>query len=171
MVSKLSLSENHFLSVDGEWLEAQIRDAVTLRGNDFGATSEIAFRSLTVHRSYQLSERLELRFHNNSLRSSRPGSDPKADEGTTQPQPLRFDERFALSIRELRYANPWSCEQLDRSVEPPLPKSEFFRLHSDQLLFQPVGTGERLGQQVAPPWCHCVCSSPSNVASRATRPT
>ncbi|XP_020804915.1 uncharacterized protein LOC110181493 [Drosophila serrata] len=152
LVSKLSLSENHFVAVDGEWLEAQIRDAVTLRGNDFGATSEIAFRSLTVHRSYQLSERLELRFHNNTLRSSRPGADPKAedDDPATQPQPLRFDERFALSIRELRYDNPWSCDQLDRNVEPPLPKAEFFRLHSDQLMFQPPG--QRLvQQQQAPP--------------------
>ncbi|XP_016985479.1 uncharacterized protein LOC108049004 [Drosophila rhopaloa] len=139
LVSKLSLSENHFVSVDGEWFEAQIRDGVTIRGNDFGATSEIAFRSLTVHRSYQLSEHLELRFHNNSLRSARPGSDPRAD-GTgaeVTPQPLRFDESFALNVRDLRYDNSWSCSQLDRNVEPPLPRADFFRLHSDQLMFHP----------------------------------
>ncbi|XP_017015119.2 uncharacterized protein [Drosophila takahashii] len=151
-VSKLSLSDNHFVSVDGEWLEAQIRDAVTIRGNDFGATSEIAFRSLTVHRSYQLSEHLELRFHNNSLRSSRPGADPpRADggAGATAPQPLRFDGSFALSIRDLRYDNSWSCEQLDRNVEPPLPRSDFFRLHSDQLMFHPPLSGgeQRSGVQ------------------------
>ncbi|XP_017050694.1 uncharacterized protein LOC108094587 [Drosophila ficusphila] len=140
LVSKLSLSDNHFLSVDGEWLEAQIRDAVSIRGNDFGSTSEIAFRSLTVHRSYQLSDHLELRFHNNSLRSSRPGSDPRTEgPGVTPvaPQPLRFDDSFALSIRDLRYDNSWNCDQLDRNVEPPLPRSEFFRLHSDQLMFHP----------------------------------
>ncbi|EDX17934.1 uncharacterized protein LOC6725979 [Drosophila simulans] len=143
LVSKLSLSDNHFLSVDGEWLEAQIRDAATIRGNEFGATSEIAFRSLTVHRSYQLSERLELRFHNNSLRSSRPGADPRVD-GTTEnvaPQPLRFDNSFALNVRDIRYDNAWSCEQLDRNVEPPLPRAEFFRLHSDQLMFHPPNFG------------------------------
>lgn len=149
LVSKLSLSENHFAAVDGEWLEAQIRDAVTLRANDFGATSEIAFRSLTVHRSYQLSERLELRFHNNTIRSTRPGADPLAtevnDRGvvTVPGQPLRFDDRFALSVRDLRYENTWSCDQLDRSVEPPLPRSEFFRQHSDQLMFQSLDIGAR----------------------------
>eukprot|EP00099_Drosophila_melanogaster_P030405 NP_996437.1 uncharacterized protein Dmel_CG5541, isoform B [Drosophila melanogaster] len=143
LVSKLSLSDNHFLSVDGEWLEAQIRDAATIRGNEFGATSEIAFRSLTVHRSYQLSERLELRFHNNSLRSSRPGADPRVD-GTAEnvaPQPLQFDNSFALNVRDIRYNNAWSCEQLDRNVEPPLPRAEFFRLHSDQLMFHPPDFG------------------------------
>ncbi|SPP77732.1 Hypothetical predicted protein [Drosophila guanche] len=132
LVSKLSLSDNHFVAVDGEWLEAQIRDAVTLRGNDFGATSEIAFRSLTVHRSYQLSERLELRFHNNTLRSARPDSSGQQDVAA---QPLHFNERFALSLRELRYENAWSCYQMDTSVEPPVPRSDFFRLHSEQLLF------------------------------------
>ncbi|XP_017130472.1 uncharacterized protein LOC108148134 [Drosophila elegans] len=140
LVSKLSLSDNHFVSVDGEWLEAQIRDAVSIRGNDFGATSEIAFRSLTVHRSYQLSEHLELRFHNNSLRSSRPGADPRVDgAGVAQvaPQPLRFDDRFTVNIRDLRYDNAWNCEQLDRNVEPALPRADFFRAHSDQLLFHP----------------------------------
>ncbi|XP_002133733.2 uncharacterized protein [Drosophila pseudoobscura] len=154
LVSKLSLSENHFVAVDGEWLEAQIRDAVTLRGNDFGATSEIAFRSLTVHRSYQLSERLELRFNNNTLRSARPGSDPatgqQQDVAAAAPQPLRFDERFALSLREVRYENAWSCDQLDTSVEPPLPRSDFFRLHSEQLLFPrntPNGGQQRQQQQ------------------------
>nr|XP_016923977.1 uncharacterized protein LOC108005290 [Drosophila suzukii]XP_016923978.1 uncharacterized protein LOC108005290 [Drosophila suzukii]XP_036677069.1 uncharacterized protein LOC108005290 [Drosophila suzukii] len=143
LVSKLSLSDNHFVSVDGEWLEAQIRDAVTIRGNNFGAASEIAFRSLTVHRSYQLSEHLELRFHNNSLRSSRPGADPRADGtgGAIAPQPLRFDGSFSLSIRDLRYDNSWSCEQLDRNVEPPLPRADFFRLHSDQLMFHPPDSG------------------------------
>ncbi|XP_039498590.1 uncharacterized protein LOC120456067 [Drosophila santomea] len=151
LVSKLSLSDNHFLSVDGEWLEAQIRDAVTVRGNDFGATSEIAFRSLTVHRSYQLSERLELRFHNNSLRSSRPGADPRIDGSAERvaPQPLRFDNSFALNVRDLRYDNAWSCEQLDRNVEPPLPRAEFFRLHSDQLMFHPP---DMVGQSQIQPY-------------------
>ncbi|XP_034672233.1 uncharacterized protein LOC117903859 [Drosophila subobscura] len=132
LVSKLSLSDNHFVAVDGEWLEAQIRDAVTLRGNYFGAASEIAFRSLAVHRSYQLSERLELRFHNNTLRSARPDSSGQQDVAA---QPLHFNERFALSLRELRYENAWSCYQMDTSVEPPVPRSDFFRLHSEQLLF------------------------------------
>ncbi|XP_016952299.1 uncharacterized protein LOC108026108 [Drosophila biarmipes] len=149
LVSKLSLSDNHFVSVDGEWLEAQIRDAATIRGNSFGATSEIAFRSLTVHRAYQLSEHLELRFHNNSLRSSRPGADPRADVAgaAVAPQPLRFDGSFSLSIRDLRYDNSWSCEQLDRSVEPPLPRADFFRLHSDQLFFHPPASGGDQGVQ------------------------
>ncbi|XP_022226623.2 LOW QUALITY PROTEIN: uncharacterized protein LOC111076892 [Drosophila obscura] len=154
LVSKLSLSDNHFVAVDGEWLEAQIRDAVTLRVNDFGATSEIAFRSLTVHRSYQLSERLELRFHNNTLRSARPGSGldsstaGQQDVAAAAAQPLRFDERFALSLREVRYVNAWSCYQLDTSVEPPLPRSDFFRLHSEQLLFpRPNANGAKAQQQ------------------------
>ncbi|XP_017074370.1 LOW QUALITY PROTEIN: uncharacterized protein LOC108110031 [Drosophila eugracilis] len=154
LVSKLSLSDNHFVSVDGEWLEAQIRDAVTIRGNDFGATSEIAFRSLTVHRSYQLSEHLELRFHNNSLRSLRPGADPSVDLANgaeAAPQPLRFDDRFSLSIRDLRYDNSWNCEQLDRNVEPPLPRADFFRIHSDQLMFYPPDSnGERQSHHYMP---------------------
>ncbi|TDG40225.1 hypothetical protein AWZ03_013348 [Drosophila navojoa] len=134
LISKLSLSENRFAAVDGEWLEAYIKDAITLRGNRFGATSEIAFRSLGVHRDYQLSERLELRFHNNTVQSLPPGGKVPG----VAAQPLRFDERFALSIRQLRYENVWSCEQLDMTVQPPQPHAEFFRQHSEQLMFRAV---------------------------------
>ncbi|ALC49440.1 CG5541 [Drosophila busckii] len=143
-ISKLSVSDNRFVGVAGEWLAAHIRDGITLRGNDFGATSDIAFRSLSVHEDYQLSERLELRFHNNTVRSSL----PQAAYNNMQPSneiaalPLHFNERFALSIRELRYNNSWSCEQLmESSSEPGVPRDEFFRLHSEQLLFRQAGGG------------------------------
>lgn len=142
VISKLSMSDNHFTAVDGEWLEGHIRDAVTLRGNRFGATSDIAFRSLTVHRDYQLSERLELRFHNNTVQSLQAsGSSVLAgangiDGIAVPPQPLRFDDRFALSIKQLRYENTWSCEQLDMNLQPPMPRAEFFRQHSEQLFFR-----------------------------------
>lgn len=103
-----------------------------MRGNQFGATSEIAFRSLGVHRDYQLSERLELRFHNNTVQSL-----PSTGKATgAAAQPLRFDERFALSIRQLRYENTWSCDQVDMNAQPPQPRAEFFRLHSEQLTFR-----------------------------------
>ncbi|EDW00262.1 uncharacterized protein LOC6565250 [Drosophila grimshawi] len=144
LISKLSLNENRFAAVDGEWLEAYIRDAVALRNNQFGATSDIAFRSLGVHRDYQLSERLELRFHNNTVRSVLPPSSSAhgADMAVASPppQPLRFDERFALSIRQLHYDNEWDCEQLDMSAQPPQPRIEFFRQHSEQLLFRATAT-------------------------------
>ncbi|XP_068159966.1 uncharacterized protein [Drosophila tropicalis] len=145
-ISKLSLSENRFVSVDGEWLEALIRDAITMRSNNFGITSDIAFRSLRVHRDYKLSERLELRFHNNTVRSWLPTSSVIAVDGLNKdqenavviasPLPLHFDDQFSLSLREVRYDNAWNCDQLDRSVEPPLPRANFFRQYSEQLLFQ-----------------------------------
>lgn len=137
LISKLSMSDNRFLAVDGEWFEAQIRDAITLRGNQFGATSDIAFRSLKVHRDYHLSERLELRFHNNTVHSLLPNVNNIANlpPNEAPPQPLRFEERFALSIQQLRYENAWNCDQLDTNQQPPLPRSEFFRLHAEQLLF------------------------------------
>ncbi|KAL7743689.1 hypothetical protein ACLKA6_019296 [Drosophila palustris] len=152
LISKLSLSDNHFVAVDGEWLEAQIRDAITLRGNRFGATSDIAFRSLKVHRDYQLSERLELRFHNNTVQSLLPNANniAKVPQIEAPPQPLRFDERFALSIRQLHYDNVWNCEQLDMNQQPPLPRSEFFRLHAEQLLFSRSTVDHQGPQQYVP---------------------
>lgn len=142
----MSISQNRFISVDGEWLEGHIRDSVTLRDNWFGATSDIAFRSLTVHRDYHLSERLELRFHNNTVHSLlASGSSVAGVHGIgmeVPPQPLRFDERFALSIKQLRYENSWSCEQLDMNLQPPMPRADFFRQHSEQLLFRRTSNAE-----------------------------
>lgn len=136
----MSLSQNRFTAVDGEWLEGHIRDSITLRDNRFGVTSDIAFRSLTVHRDYHLSERLELRFFNNTVHSLlASGSSVAGVSGIgmeVPPQPLRFDERFALSVKQLRYENAWSCEQLDMNLQPPMPRAEFFRQHSEQLLFR-----------------------------------
>ncbi|XP_030378379.1 uncharacterized protein LOC115627003 [Scaptodrosophila lebanonensis] len=126
LISKLSLSNNRFTAVDGEWLEARIRDGVTLRDNDFGATSDIAFRSLTVHNDYNLNERLELRFHNNTVQMAT----------AVPPRPLIFNGRLALSLRQLRYDNTWPCGELDMNEQPPQPKAEFFRVHSEQILFR-----------------------------------
>lgn len=141
------------MAVDGEWLEAHIRDAITLRGNEFGATSDIAFRSLKVHRDYQLSERLELRFHNNTVQSLLPNANNIANvpQNVAPPQPLYFDERFALSIRQLHYANVWDCEQLDMNQQPPLPRVEFFRLHADQLFFSRSIVDHHSDAVAAPP--------------------
>lgn len=150
----MSISQNRFKSVDGEWLEGHIRDSVTLRDNSFGATSDIAFRSLTVHRDYHLSERLELRFYNNTVHSLlASGSSVAGVHGIgmeVPPQPLRFDERFALSIKQLHYENSWSCEQLDMNLQPPMPRADFFRQHSEQLLFRRGSSSMAEQQQQQP---------------------
>lgn len=44
MISKLTLIQNNFKSVDAEWLEAFIKEAVSIRENNFGQTSQIAFK-------------------------------------------------------------------------------------------------------------------------------
>ena len=89
------------------------------------STNNFSIAAITVHRDYIASERLELRFHNNTLQSP-----------TTPSRALEFNERFTLSLKQLRYDNEYSCQDLDMEQKPPQPLSVFFRIHSDAIYFR-----------------------------------
>lgn len=124
MISKLTLIQNNFKSVDAEWLEAFIKEDVSIRENNFGQTSQIAFKAIMVHRDYVSNEKMELRFSNNTVNFP------------NQIYPLEFKDTFNLNIRHLRYDNEFSCHDVDVKHKPPQPKSAFFQQYKDQLYFR-----------------------------------
>ncbi|KAL9873806.1 uncharacterized protein ACN427_012054 isoform 1-T12 [Glossina fuscipes fuscipes] len=124
MISKLTLIQNNFKSVDAEWLEAFIKEAVSIRENNFGQTSQIAFKAIMLHRDYVSNEKMELRFSNNIV------------SFRNQIRPLDFQDMFHLNIKRLYYDNEFSCHDVDVTQQPPQPKSVFFQQHKDQLYFR-----------------------------------
>ncbi|XP_037930260.1 uncharacterized protein LOC119664995, partial [Teleopsis dalmanni] len=128
MISKLIITNNYFEAVDGEWIEAYVRDNVIVRENYFGRTSVIAFKGIRVHRDYMSSESLELRLANNTIISP-----------YEQPRALEFTEAFAVNIKQLRYENEFDCKDLDITQKPPKPRNQFFLSNIDNIFFYKMG--------------------------------
>lgn len=77
-----------------------------------------------VHRDYVGNEKLELRFSNNTVHF------PFAI------QPLDFNEKFNLNLKQLNYDNEYSCHEIDSSQQPAKAKQEFFNHFRDFIYFK-----------------------------------
>lgn len=77
-----------------------------------------------VHRDYIGSERLELRFSNNTIHFPH------------MVQPLDFNDKFSLNIKQLMYDNQYSCHEIDYTQNPAKPKEEFFNHFKDYIYFK-----------------------------------
>ncbi|XP_046802127.1 uncharacterized protein LOC111675319 isoform X1 [Lucilia cuprina] len=124
LISKLIIANNYFESVDAEWLEVYIKESSIIRDNYFGNTSQIAFKGIMVHRDYVGSEKLELRFSNNTIHFPH------------NVQPLDFNEKFALNLKQLNYDNSYSCHEIDYEQKPPKAKEKFFQNFKDFIYFK-----------------------------------
>ncbi|XP_065362961.1 uncharacterized protein LOC135956405 [Calliphora vicina] len=124
LISKLIIANNYFESVDAEWLEVYVKESPIIRDNYFGNTSQIAFKGIMLHRDYIGSEKLELRFSNNTIHSPH------------TVQPLDFNEKFTLNLKQLNYDNSYSCHEIDNNQKPPKAKEEFFNNFKDFIYFK-----------------------------------
>uniref|UniRef100_A0A1L8EBN5 Uncharacterized protein n=2 Tax=Haematobia irritans TaxID=7368 RepID=A0A1L8EBN5_HAEIR len=124
MISKLTVANNYFEAVDAEWLEAFVTKSPQIRDNYFGNTSDIAFKAIRVHRDYGSSEKLELRFSNNTVHFP------------YDVQPLEFNNELTLNIKQLQYDNPYPCTDYDTNLQPPRPRTEFFNHYQHNIFFR-----------------------------------
>uniref|UniRef100_A0A1I8P1W3 Uncharacterized protein n=1 Tax=Stomoxys calcitrans TaxID=35570 RepID=A0A1I8P1W3_STOCA len=125
MISKLTIANNYFEAIDAEWLEAFVKKSPQIRDNYFGNTSEISFKAIRVHRDYGSSEKMELRFSNNTIRFP------------YDVHPLEFSRDFTLNIKQLNYDNPYPCTDYDTNLQPPRPRTEFFNHYQHNIYFRP----------------------------------
>uniref|UniRef100_T1PEK7 Leucine rich repeat protein n=1 Tax=Musca domestica TaxID=7370 RepID=T1PEK7_MUSDO len=138
MISKLTIANNYFEAVDAEWLEAFVKKSPLLRDNQFGNTSEIAFKGIKVHRDYGSSEKLELRFSNNTIHFPRDNV-----------QPLEFSKEFTLNIKQLNMDNPYPCTDIDYNSQILRPKSEFYNHYQHNVYFRQDATTTSQGTRAS----------------------
>ncbi|XP_073834039.1 uncharacterized protein [Musca autumnalis] len=129
MISKLTIANNYFEAIDAEWLEAYVKKSPQIRDNQFGNTSEIAFKGIRIHRDYGSSEKLELRFSNNTLHFP-----------YDNVQPLEFSSEFTLNIKQLNIDNAYPCTDVDDSGKPLKPKTKFFNDYQHNMYFRQDGS-------------------------------
>ena len=82
------------------------------------------FIGIRVHRDYVGNEKLELRFSNNTVHFP------------FTVQPLDFNEKFNLNLKQLKYDNEYSCHEVDYSQQPAKAKQEFFNHFKDSIYFK-----------------------------------
>lgn len=51
-------------------------------------------------------------------------------------QPLDFNDKFTLNLKQLHYENSYSCHEIDYSLKPPQAKEEFFNHFKEFIYFQ-----------------------------------
>lgn len=77
-----------------------------------------------VHRDFIGSEKLELRFSNNTVHFPH------------SVQPLDFNEKFTLNLKQLNYDNSYSCHEIDYNQKPAKAKQPFFNYFKDFIYFK-----------------------------------
>lgn len=127
-VHKLYLFENRFQTTEGEWLMANVKENVLIKNNKFGNTSPLAFHGIDIQKSYDGSERIELRFMNNSLAMGR------------DVQPISFNPKLLTSIQNLQYENAFPCGLLENRQ----PKDAFFKNNDNTIFFRTVSTNQSM---------------------------
>ncbi|KAL5276827.1 hypothetical protein ACFFRR_002193 [Megaselia abdita] len=127
-VSKLHILSNRFQTTEGEWIMANVKENILIKGNYFGNTSPSAFKGIEVQKSYVGSERIELRFTNNSIGMGR------------DVLPIGFNAKFLTSIQNLQYENAFPCG----IVENRQPKDAFFKNNENTIYFRTVNTNQSM---------------------------
>lgn len=127
-VNKLHILDNRFETTEGEWIMANVKENILIKGNHFGNTSPLAFKGIDIQKSYVGSERLELRFSNNSIEMGR------------DVLSIVFNPKFLTSIQYLQYENVYPCG----SLENRQPKEAFFKNHDSTIFFRTVNTNQSM---------------------------
>lgn len=127
-VNKLHILDNRFKTTEGEWIMANVKENVLIKGNHFGNTSPLAFKGIDIQKSYVGSERIEFRFTNNSIGMGR------------DVMPISFNTKFLTSIQNLQYENTFPCGY----VENRQPKDAFFKNNDNTIFFRTVNTNQSM---------------------------
>lgn len=127
-VNKLHILNNRFQTTEGEWIMANVKENILIKGNHFGNTSPSAFKGIEIQKSYVGSERIELRFTNNSVAMGR------------DVLPISFNPKLLTSIQNLQYENAFPCG----IVENRQPKDMFFKNNDNTIFFRAVNTNQSM---------------------------